>query len=148
MIIFAISCGGKVVGPDRIINNLPLFDLFTRLRQAGLPLGIDEYQSLLCALQVGFGVSDRIALARLCKVLWIKSVAEEHLFDYHFEQLLLQVVASKSPSLSLPQPSLEQAETLSSAPPPPPAPVSEPTRTSATSKEAEWTSGGTFSLTS
>lgn len=132
---------------DQIIHNLPLFDLFTKLRHAGLPLGIDEYQSVVRALQVGFGISDRNALARLCKALWIKSPVEERLFDDQFEQFLLQAAASKPPSRSLPQPSLEQAETQAFTQSPPPVPVPEPTRTSTTSKETKWTSGDTFSPT-
>jgi uncharacterized protein len=69
----------------------PLFELFTRLRQAGLPLGIDEYQLLVQALQAGFGLPDRVALVRLCKTLWIKSIDEERIFDYHFEQVMAKM---------------------------------------------------------
>lgn len=72
---------------DALVLDLPLIELFHRLRHAGLPLGIDEYQALLRALRAGFGVSDRTALARLCKTLWVKSRDEELLFDYHFEQV-------------------------------------------------------------
>ncbi len=68
--------------------HLPLIELFTRLRMAGLPLGIDEYKALLRALSYGFGTPDHTALARLCKLLWIKSAEEEKLFDYHFQALL------------------------------------------------------------
>lgn len=69
-------------------NNLPLLELFTRLREAGLPLGIDEYQSVLQALQAGFGISDKAALKRLCQTLWVKSAEERQLFEYHFEQII------------------------------------------------------------
>ena len=69
-------------------NDLPLLELFDRLRRAGLPLGVSDYQLLLKALQKGFGVPDREALARLCRTLWIKSSEEEQIFNYHFEQLL------------------------------------------------------------
>src|SRR5690242_20514334 len=68
--------------------HLPLIELFTRLRVAGFPLGIDEYKVLLRALSYGFGASDHTALARLCKMLWTKSAEEEKLFDYHFQALL------------------------------------------------------------
>lgn len=74
--------------PNTIGYELPLFELFTRLRTWGLPLGIDEYKSVLLALEDGFGLPDRAALARLCKTLWIKSIDEERLFDYHFEQVI------------------------------------------------------------
>ena len=70
------------------MDDLPLLELFTRLRQAGLPLGVDDYQSMLQALQAGYGLPDRSALARLCRLLWVKSVEEKYIFDYHFEQLI------------------------------------------------------------
>ena len=72
---------------ERKWPDLPLVELFTRLRLAGLPLGIDEYQLLIRALHHGFGAPNRAALARLCKTLWIKSAEEERLFDYHFAAL-------------------------------------------------------------
>ncbi|MEH2180876.1 hypothetical protein [Nostoc sp.] len=70
------------------MDDLPLLELFTRLRQAGLPLGVDDYQSMLQALQAGYGLPDRAALARLCRILWVKSVEEKYIFNYHFEQLI------------------------------------------------------------
>lgn len=69
-------------------DDLPLLELFTRLRQAGFPLGISEYQAVLQALQGGFGVGNRADLARLCCSLWVKSAEEEQIFNYHFEQLV------------------------------------------------------------
>lgn len=70
------------------MNNLPLLDLFTRLRAAGLPLGMDDYQLVLRAIQSGFGLQNRAALARLCRTLWVKSAEEQRIFDYHFEQVM------------------------------------------------------------
>jgi len=70
------------------VDELPLLELFTRLRQAGLPLGIDDYQAVLKSLQVGYGLPDRVALARLCRLLWVRSPNERQLFDYYFEQLM------------------------------------------------------------
>lgn len=69
-------------------TDLPLLDLFDRLRNADLPLGIDEYRTLLRALQLGFGTRDEKELRRVCKILWVKSPADEAIFDYHFERLL------------------------------------------------------------
>ncbi|HIK06958.1 MAG TPA: hypothetical protein IGS40_20085 [Trichormus sp. M33_DOE_039] len=71
------------------MDNLPLLELFTRLREAGLPLGIDDYQAVLQALQAGFGLENKAALARLCRTLWIKSAQDQKLFDYHFEKSIL-----------------------------------------------------------
>ena len=69
-------------------NELPLQQLFTKLREAGLPLGIDEYQLLLRSLQAGFGVTDKAALKRLCQTLWVKSAEEKAVLEYHFEQVI------------------------------------------------------------
>lgn len=82
------------------VDELPLLELFTRLREAGLPLGINEYQLLLQSLQAGFGIRNRASLAKLCRTLWIKSVEEERLFNHHFEQIIGSV-SSGSVSSSL-----------------------------------------------
>ena len=83
------------------VENLPLLDLFTRLRKAGLPLGVDEYLLILRALQAGFGISDWTDLKRLCRTLWTKSVDEGHLLDYYFEQLMHQPAESELSSQQL-----------------------------------------------
>src|SRR5260370_26251940 len=90
-------------------QELPLFELFSGLRNWGLPLGIDEYKLLLYALQDGFGLPDRASLARLCKTLWIKSLEEEHLFDYHFEQVMHTPTLSPRSSPTLPYVKQESA---------------------------------------
>lgn len=69
-------------------SDLPLVELYTKLREAGLPIGIDEYQSVLRAMQGGFGINDRGALKRLCQTVWVKSTEEKQLFEYHFEKLM------------------------------------------------------------
>lgn len=81
------------------INDLPLLELFTRLREAGMPLGIGEYELLVKALQGGFGIRDRSTLARLCRSLWVKSPDEDSIFSYHFEQLIGSAEASGSSAL-------------------------------------------------
>lgn len=83
-----------------IKNDLPLLELFTRLRQADLPLGMDDYQLLLRTLQAGFGITDLDALGRLCKTLWVKSVDEVRLFDFHFKQVMTQAITDDTTSQS------------------------------------------------
>ena len=68
-------------------EELPLLELFTQLREAGLLLGIEEYRLLVRALQGGFG-GDRLSLKLLCETLWVKSPTDKSLFDYHFELLV------------------------------------------------------------
>jgi uncharacterized protein with von Willebrand factor type A (vWA) domain/WD40 repeat protein len=70
------------------IEHLPLWNLFHKLRKAGLPLEIDDYKLALQALQCGLGIEDKEALARLCRTLWVKSREENLLFNYHFEQVI------------------------------------------------------------
>ncbi|MBM0744090.1 VWA domain-containing protein [Phormidium sp. CLA17] len=70
------------------MDELPLLELFTRLREAGLPLGIPHYEAAVQALQKGYGLPDRAALARLCQTLWVRSSDEQRLFNYYFEQLI------------------------------------------------------------
>lgn len=79
-------------------DELPLLGLFTCLREAGLPLGINEYFLVLKALQKGFGTANRDSLADLCRTLWVKSKDEEHLFNYHFEQVMQTAPSSSSRS--------------------------------------------------
>lgn len=67
-----------------MLRDLPLLGLFNCLREAGLPLGLDEYQLLLRALQSGFGRQDRDALERLCRILWTKSADDAKLFAHYF----------------------------------------------------------------
>ena len=84
------------------IEPLPLLELFTRLRDAGLPLGTDEYQLILKALQGGFGLDDRAALQQLCETLWIKNNEEKQLLVHHFNQLFpLEFESSGIPSTTL-----------------------------------------------
>jgi uncharacterized protein len=70
------------------VDDLPLLELFTCLREAGLPLGISDYEAALRSLQKGYGLPDRAALVRLCQTLWVRSSDEQRLFDYYFEQLI------------------------------------------------------------
>jgi uncharacterized protein len=67
---------------------LPLQELFTRLREAGLPLGLRDYEAVVVALQGGYGVGDRAALERLCRTLWVRSVDEGRVFDYCFGEVI------------------------------------------------------------
>lgn len=82
-----------------IIDELPLIELFSKLREAGLPLGIEEYKLLLEALQKGFGVKDRDSLKRLLLTLWVKSPEDKRLFDYEFE-LLVKDTPNMAPTIA------------------------------------------------
>lgn len=63
------------------MNDPALLELFNRLREAGLPLGLEEYHLLLQALDGGFGNGDRQTLAQLCCSLWIKTEEEKQMFE-------------------------------------------------------------------
>jgi uncharacterized protein len=74
----------------------PLLRLFLRLREAGLPLGVDEYLAAVRGLQAGFGQPDRAALRRLCAALWVKSPDDERLFAAHFDAELAGAVTDEA----------------------------------------------------
>ena len=73
-------------------SGLPLLELFNKLRDVGLPLGINEYQLVLKSLQGGFGIKDKAALKRLCQTLWVKSHEEKQIFEYYFQKLVVDKV--------------------------------------------------------
>ncbi len=68
------------------LTKLPFFDVFTELRKAGFPLGIDDYLLLPKAFEAGFGLPDRAALQRLCQLLWVKSEDERAKFNSCFDK--------------------------------------------------------------
>jgi uncharacterized protein with von Willebrand factor type A (vWA) domain len=70
------------------VNDPALLELFTCLREAGLPLGLSEYHLLLQAVHAGFGTRDRTALFQLCCALWVKSEREKQIFQDYFDQLI------------------------------------------------------------
>jgi uncharacterized protein len=117
------------------VNELPLLDLFTRLRELGLPLGIRDYEGVLRALQAGYGLPDRAALARLCRTLWVRSSEERELFDYYFEQLIdREIVSTISEAV---KPVIEIGETVQSVITPGSVPTPDSQIISATPKKQQ-----------
>lgn len=76
--------------------DLPLLDLFYRLRAHGLPLGMEEYFVVLRALRGGFGIESYQALEELCCTLWAKSTEEHRLIRHLLEQVIGESVSRSS----------------------------------------------------
>lgn len=95
------------------IHDLPLRKLFEQLREAGFVLGIDEYELLLKSLMAGFGLFDRKALARLCKILWVKSIEEGQIFDDYFNQFIDEEPVKSLVTVEESQPEKRQEVTIS-----------------------------------
>jgi len=74
----------------RPADQLPLLELFYRLREAELPLGITEYELLPRAMLAGFGFDGVKSLMDLCRMLWIKTPDEEIIFQHIFAQWLAE----------------------------------------------------------
>src|SRR4051812_39699694 len=93
-----------------------LLDLFNRLRQAGLPLSVDDYLLALQALQFGYALIGADSLRRLCYCLWVK--AAEHENDGQtFEAILSDVLRDHRKQLaSLAQESSPSFPTPSTSP--------------------------------
>lgn len=75
------------------VDKLPLLALFTRLRDAGLLISIDEYELALQALHEGFGIANYQDLKSLCQALWVKSEDDLHRFNYHFDKVMARELA-------------------------------------------------------
>ena len=93
--------------------NYPLYQLFTELRLAGLPLGITDYEAVLRAVQGGLAREKREDLAKLCRALWVKShdLAYGRLFDHHFAALIPTAFGEKRQMQSeTPRPEADKPE--------------------------------------
>ncbi|UKO98536.1 SUMF1/EgtB/PvdO family nonheme iron enzyme [Nostoc sp. UHCC 0870] len=70
----------------------PLLNLFLRLREAGLPLGIDQYdlavRTLLQSVEVGLDIGDKQAVKQLCQTIWVKSRQQQRLFDKCWNEMI------------------------------------------------------------
>ncbi|MEY3867468.1 MAG: hypothetical protein RLZZ338_1359 [Cyanobacteriota bacterium] len=70
----------------------PLLKLFEHSREAGLPLGVDQYnlavEALVKSIEDGFNPTDIEALKRLCQTVWVKSPKEKKIFDKCWQELL------------------------------------------------------------
>ena len=70
--------------------DLPLYAFFDILRKNGFALGISEYNTLLDALELGFGrnpekgVLDKNEILKVCKTLWLNPNQSKHLFEQLF----------------------------------------------------------------
>jgi len=95
------------------LTDLPLYPVFDTLRGQGFPLGVDDYMALLRALQAGFGVDDRAALADVCCALWAKSADEARHIRRILNDWLAQVGAQASAAASQPA-----SQPLPPSPPP------------------------------
>lgn len=106
---------------------LPLLDLFSALREAGLPLGADEYLLLVRALRAGFGIGDGAALRALCQTLWANSREEQRLLDFHFDRVMAQAAAeARARQASQPAPAASPAVLGDEPPAPALAPATGP----------------------
>ncbi|MEH2258506.1 SUMF1/EgtB/PvdO family nonheme iron enzyme [Nostoc sp.] len=87
----------------------PLLNLFLRLRETGLPLGIDQYylavEALLQSIEAGLDIADKQAVARLCQTIWVKSRQQQRLFDQCWNEMISHPARlSKSPIIEPPIP--------------------------------------------
>jgi uncharacterized protein len=67
------------------VDELPLLDLFNALREAQLPLGIDDYYLAVKAIHSEKFGQNRESLKRLCRALWVKSNQERLIFEQQFD---------------------------------------------------------------
>jgi formylglycine-generating enzyme required for sulfatase activity/uncharacterized protein with von Willebrand factor type A (vWA) domain len=73
-----------------IPNDPHLLELFWGLREAGLPLRMEDYQLLCQAWEKGFRPTNERELRQLCRRLWVKSLGEKQSFEEYFDRYLDQ----------------------------------------------------------
>jgi len=98
------------------VNKLPLLELFSSLREAGLSLGVSEYQAVLQALQAGFGITDRNSLIQLCCALWVKSPEEKRIFNHYFNRLIPEEILSETSTSEIEEGTIKVIESKSFKP--------------------------------
>ncbi|KYC36461.1 hypothetical protein WA1_42935 [Scytonema hofmannii PCC 7110] len=93
-------------------GDLPLYELFTRLREAKFLLGVGDYNLLLEVLLADYGTLESeilkldspSALKQLCQTLWVKSVSQQRQFEAIFEEMFGEKVErSHSPTIHPPK---------------------------------------------
>ncbi|NJK69657.1 MAG: hypothetical protein HC941_26900 [Microcoleus sp. SU_5_3] len=82
--------------------NLPFSELFSRLRQAGFPLGICDYNLLVEALQTDiYDPLEPELLKLLLQTIWVKTSSQKQQFEEIFRQVVPQdSVSTFQPSQS------------------------------------------------
>jgi uncharacterized protein len=87
-------------------NELPLYELFIRLRDSGFLLGISDYNLLLEVLLAQYdtpqqailnlGIPNRDTLKQLCQTLWVKSVNQRFQFEAIFDEIFVKTTPPES----------------------------------------------------
>lgn len=104
--------------------DLPLLDLFTRLRQDfALPIGVDDYLLALAALSGGFGLANRAALEATLAVLWTTSAEEARLLRQVLGEVLAAHAARIDAPVAPPPTAIPTAPPAPTGPDAPPAPT-------------------------
>jgi uncharacterized protein len=108
-------------------ETLLLWELFLRLRRAGMKLSIDQYEQARQSLYQGYGLAGWEDLQEICRLLWVKPHLNydarifEHEFDlYRSSMVTLQSMPVEKSGASQPlesQPELEQPGRLPQLPP-------------------------------
>lgn len=126
-------------------EQFPLFDIFQILRGTHrLPLGIDEYLTVLQALRGGFGLENRQELEQLCCLVWATSEAEQNTVRRELAKMWRQIdlrppqikpestptpiaETETQPTPETPTPEAPPVDSPPSTPKPAPAPTLTPT---------------------
>ena len=95
---------------------LPLFDLFTELRERSFPLGAGDYLAGLKALADGVGADSREDLIFMCGVMWGKTRDEQR----QIKQILMSLLPAQFTAADLEALAARESGAASTAPPPPP----------------------------
>ncbi|OCR02804.1 hypothetical protein BCD67_18255 [Oscillatoriales cyanobacterium USR001] len=89
---------------SNVINDYPILDLFLKLREAGLPLMLNDYQLILDTLvnpaPDTLNLESWESITQLCQFLWVKSQEQNQIFQTCLEEVKPQFISSKRQSKS------------------------------------------------
>lgn len=127
-----------MIRPQLIILDSLLFDLFQKLRDAGMDLTLEQYDLLRQAVNQGYGLGGWQDLRRICRLLWVKPCAnyDGKLFDTTFDSYVQQHHA-KMPVKPSKTPELKPTETTLPKKPPSNLPQIPPRRKPSTQQPGE-----------
>ena len=95
------------------IFEYPILPLLKRLRtdkEAGFTVGIDSYQTVLRAMDGGYGVDSRENFTRLCRLLFVKHPEQLQRFSQHLNEAFEEFTALKKQISTFVEQESEKAE--------------------------------------
>lgn len=87
-----------------------LYSVFSFLRRQGVPIGISEYLLALKLIREYACLDSLADLKNICRLLWVKSLEDQELFDATFERTITPALRAGSKQKIASQPSITRSD--------------------------------------